>query len=401
MAFTTTAEQLTAQDSSARPGKRLAYVDVLRALAITTVIVHHLPDGFGPVFGQLQEWGGRGVDLFFALSGFLIGSTCLERAELGASRARQALGYWLLRTARIWPPYFLLLAVFALGLPTFDQGVRPTLLDHPVPYLFFTSNYFMQGTLELGVLWSLAIEEQFYLAVGFLVLLCSQRAETLRAAFVGIALCAIAVAARYRYEIHILYVRHMIGDPQYIPMLFFSTLSRMDQLAIGLVSAVVAQRLNRLLSRRAERYPRLGTWAGIASCLAFLIFFPHHLVFGFSVLGLVFSATVLWAQRPAAQSTVDSGLEPRLLRVIGNVGKLSYGLYLIHPVTRHWMLEVFSHWELPLNSRTAAFFLVPWFLATWMISAVSYRFFELPFLQKARTSVRHLLELRPEVNRSV
>jgi peptidoglycan/LPS O-acetylase OafA/YrhL len=378
-----------------RPAKRLAYIDVLRAIAIITVVVHHLPGGFGLVFGQLQDWGGRGVDLFFALSGFLIGTTCLERAASGASRWRQTLGYWLLRTARIWPPYFLLLAVFALGLPGFDPAIQPTLLGHPVPYVFFTSNFFMQGTLELGVLWSLAIEEQFYLAVGVLVLLCSQRRETLAAAFIGIALCAVCVAARYRYEIHVLYRGHLIGDPHYVPMLFFGTLSRMDQLALGLASAVLARGLNRRLAAHPERFPRLATWAGIALCLACIAFFPHRPVFGFSVMGLVFSACVLWAQRPAAQAAVDSGLEPRLVRVIANVGKLSYGLYLIHPVTRHWMLEAFTRWNLPLEPRTVLVFLIPWFLATWGIAAMSYRFLEAPLLENARRTVRRLVGALP------
>jgi peptidoglycan/LPS O-acetylase OafA/YrhL len=400
MALAATAESVpvAAQSSRVRPGKRLVYVDVLRAVAIITVIVHHLPEGFGFVFGPLQVWGGRGVDLFFALSGFLIGSTCLERTELGASRERQTLAYWVLRTARIWPPYFLLLAVFMLGLPIFDPAIRPTLLQHPLPYLFFTSNYSLQGTLELGVLWSLAIEEQFYLAVGILILLCSQRRETLRAAFIGIAMCAVAVAARYRFEMHSLFFRQLIGESDYVPMEYFGTISRMDQLAIGLLSAVVAQNFNQYLATRSERFPRLATWAGIGICVAFLLMFHHHEIFGFTAIALVFSAAVLWAQRPAARSTPRTGLEARVVDVIANVGKLSYGLYLLHPVTRRWMLQLFSHWGIPLNASTVFLFLVPWFLGTWLIAALSYRFFESLLLEKARNTVRRLVIRQPEVS---
>jgi peptidoglycan/LPS O-acetylase OafA/YrhL len=377
------------------PSTRLAYVDVLRAVAIFTVLFHHLPEGFGLVFGRLQEWGGRGVDLFFVLSGFLIGSTCLERAATGANRWKQMKGYWLLRTARIWPLYFLLLAVYAVGLPIIDPLASRILREHPFPYVFFTSNYFQQATLELGVLWSLAIEEQFYLAVGLLILLCSQRKDTLGTAFIGIALCAVTAAARYRYEIQVLYLSHSLDGPGYIPKLFFGTLSRMDQLALGLAAAVFAPRFNRSSLANLGGYPRVATWAGVGVCLACLVYLPHRPVFGFTLLGLCFSASVLWAQRPAAQSIKASGLEPRAVRLVGYVGRLSYGLYLVHPVTRYWMLKGYAHWGMPLDRHTAVAFIGVWFIVTLVIAAISYRFLEAPLLARAQRTVRRILEVKP------
>src|SRR6267378_6660041 len=120
--------------------KRYAYVDVLRGVAILVVIVHHLPEQLNGYFGRVSYMGGRGVDLFFVLSGFLIGSTCLVRAESSAPRSTQALGYWILRTVRIWPLYFLLLGVFALGPRFIHRDVTFVVRHYPLHYLTFISN---------------------------------------------------------------------------------------------------------------------------------------------------------------------------------------------------------------------------------------------------------------------
>ncbi len=382
-------------------GNRMAFVDVLRAIAIITVLFHHLPSGLGHHFGKLGEWGGRGVDLFFVLSGFLIGSTCLERAATSGERGQgqQAKAYWLLRSARIFPLYFTLLAVYALGLPGFNPDAASILRDWWRPFVTFTSNYFGQITLELGIFWSLAIEEQFYLAVGLLILFCSRRRETLTSAFLGLSLAAIAVSLVYRREIFVMHREGLLPDNLYIFKLFHSTLSRMDQLAVGLITAVASHAFNGWTWARSERHARLSTWAVIVLCLGFLVYFPHRPVVGFLVIGLFFGACLLWVQRPAARMLTLGRWEARALWPVTSIGKLSFGLYVFHPITRTWVDKLLPTSALPEGSAPRAVVLLAvWIAVTTVLAAVSYQFFEEPILSAARRKSKRILQPPAEAN---
>lgn len=380
-------------------GHRMAFVDVLRAIAILAVIVCHLPEGLGQTFGMLHRSGGRGVDLFFVLSGFLIGSTCLARATHSshASLLSQAKAYWLLRSARIFPLYFLLLGVIALGLPGFNPDAAVILRDHPLPFLSFTSNYFAQSTLELGIFWSLAIEEQFYLAVGLAILACSGSRRTLASAFLGLALAAIAVSLVYRYELFALRAEELLPEKWYVFKLFHSTLTRLDQLALGLLAAVVSQAFNGWRPAGSARWVRASTWSVIAVCLGALLYFPKWNIFGFLALGVIFAACMLWVQRPAVRALTLGRWESRLMAPLVYVGKLSFGLYLFHPITRTWVDRLLPTTALPAGSSVRSIvFLAVWVVGTTALAAVSYRFLEEPLLAAARRKTKQFLQAHPQ-----
>ncbi len=376
-------------------GHRMAFVDVLRALAILTVIVHHLPEDLHGPWGLLALWGGRGVDLFFVLSGFLIGSTCLERADKAAQAGllNQAKAYWLLRSLRIFPLYFALLALFALGLPGFNPDATYVIRNWPWPFLTFTSNHFGQITLELGIFWSLAIEEQFYLAVGLLVLFCSRNRQTLAASFLGLALAAIAVSLVHRYHLLDLRTEGLLPEHGFIFRMYHSTLARMDQLALGLLSAIVAPALNRLWIARDERWVCVSTWAAIGVALALLVYYPVRYIEGPLVLGLVFAGSLLWVQRPVVRTLALGRWESRLMAPLVYVGKLSFGLYLFHPITRRWVDMLLPTSSLPAGSDArSVVFLGVWLLSTTVLAGVSYRFFEEPLLALARRKSKQFLQ---------
>jgi peptidoglycan/LPS O-acetylase OafA/YrhL len=387
--------QPVAEPGAETTGRRLVFLDVLRAMAILTVLVKHLPAEVGPFFGQLYVWGGRGVDLFFVLSGFLIGSTCLARVASTpeGSSLQQAKAYWLLRSARIFPLYFALLAVLAIHPPGFGDDAAFVIRNWPLPFLTFTSNHFGQSSLELGVLWSLAIEEQFYLAVGLLILMCSSRRETLASAFLGLSLAAIAVSLVYRHDLGVLSGQGLLPQNEYIFRLFHSTLSRMDQLAVGLLASLAAAPFNRWSLARSERWVRASTWSVVAVGLGVLVFFPHQPIVGFLALGLVFAACVLWAQRPAARTVVLRRWESMLLAPVLLIGQLSFGLYLFHPITRPWVDWALTHLPLPPGSSVrAVLFVLVWTGVSTALAALSYRFFEEPLLAAARRKARLFLQ---------
>jgi peptidoglycan/LPS O-acetylase OafA/YrhL len=139
-------------------------LDGLRALSILPVVWHHATSG--PIAGVLGR-GPLGVDLFFAISGFLITTLLLrEREEQGTI----ALGaFYMRRSLRIFPLYYVVLGGFAIhALLLRDAGpVRDHFLRSLPWYATYTSNWFVDNAVPHAVVfsfaWSLATEEQFYL----------------------------------------------------------------------------------------------------------------------------------------------------------------------------------------------------------------------------------------------
>lgn len=167
---------------------RIAGFDGLRAIAVLMVFFQHR------LFGDIGEIGHLGVWLFFALSGFLIIgilSAQRTRIETGASRFGAELKRFLFRrTLRIFPIYYLMLLVMC-ALMAF--GIASPELASGMPFHFaYLSNIWIGSVLRYwpgrySHLWSLAIEEQFYLVFAPLLLLLASRRH--------LAVCLVIVAA--------------------------------------------------------------------------------------------------------------------------------------------------------------------------------------------------------------
>jgi peptidoglycan/LPS O-acetylase OafA/YrhL len=145
--------------SEAMPSKRNFGLDLARAIAIAMVFLSHGVSALDTL--------GVGVDLFFLLSGFLIGRIYL-RSQMDAHDAPGTFtlwGFWSARWFRTLPPYLAALGLFALAEPWFHNNPI-----HPY-YLIFAQNYV--GMTGFGPSWSLCVEEHFYLAlplIGYIVL---------------------------------------------------------------------------------------------------------------------------------------------------------------------------------------------------------------------------------------
>lgn len=153
--------------------RRLLHLDVLRGVAVVMVLLHHnwcFPELHGPWYGVvslMNRMGTSGVDFFFVLSGFLVGGLLLdERVRSGTIRP----GRFLVRRAfKTWPNYLVYLVVYvaAQGVAsvhaggTFSGGVSKT-LAWIWPNFLHLQSYF-PSTSGVGWLWSLAVEEHFYL----------------------------------------------------------------------------------------------------------------------------------------------------------------------------------------------------------------------------------------------
>jgi peptidoglycan/LPS O-acetylase OafA/YrhL len=207
--------------------RRVVALDGLRGLMTIAVVISHyfgeLPHGYSVV---MVGW--IAVDMFFVLSGYLIGSLILEKM----SRANFLLVFYLRRACRTLPAYFLCVLTVYFAMTTF---VPRAWVDAEVwfplwSYLTFTQNFFMIATNDIGPhwlvpTWTLALEEQFYLVVPALFALVPRR--HLLSALTACALGAVLV-------------RSVLSGSGSGPMAAFVLLpSRADVLLAGVVLAVL------------------------------------------------------------------------------------------------------------------------------------------------------------------
>lgn len=149
--------------STFRSARYFSCLDGLRCLSIFAVIWHHTGFRFGRL--ALENHGSLGVDLFFAISGFLITTLLLrEREETGTISMR---GFYMRRTLRIFPLYYTLLFVYAAVTWAMERhnAVGQAFFANLPYFLSYTSNLFVanEGRVIFYFAWSLATEEQFYL----------------------------------------------------------------------------------------------------------------------------------------------------------------------------------------------------------------------------------------------
>ena len=138
---------------------RIHGLDTLRALAVSLVVLHHytLFVSDAPTFGWVGTMGWAGVDLFFALSGYLIGNQIF--AALGSARGFGLARFYGRRLLRTLPNFWAVLALYALW-PAWRGGTPMLPLWQ---YLTFTQNIHLQPGTAFSHAWSLCIEEQFYM----------------------------------------------------------------------------------------------------------------------------------------------------------------------------------------------------------------------------------------------
>lgn len=210
-------------------------LDLLRAIAILWVMPFHSYIA-GYTGGGLLRWSGwMGVDLFFALSGFLIGSQVFN--ALASRGDVDFVDFYLRRGFRTLPAYFVVLAIYVAW---------PSLREEPgmMPlwqFLTYTLNLFIDPNRgAFSHAWSLCVEEQFYLLFPLLALLLVRTGRLGRGAAVIAALVVGGVALRAWLWIHAVApvnAKGGDGDTTYLQLLYYPTYARLDDLLGGVVLA--------------------------------------------------------------------------------------------------------------------------------------------------------------------
>jgi peptidoglycan/LPS O-acetylase OafA/YrhL len=151
-------------DPRFRNRERQPGLDLLRALAIIVVVVYHAALFGFKLPGRVDRFGWIGVDLFFVLSGYLIGGQLL--APLVRNQRIKLSRFFTRRTLRIMPAYFVVLAIYFL-LPSWRE--YPEMSQPLWKFLLSVQNIALHGGTAFSHAWSLAVEDQFYLALPFLL----------------------------------------------------------------------------------------------------------------------------------------------------------------------------------------------------------------------------------------
>jgi peptidoglycan/LPS O-acetylase OafA/YrhL len=312
-----------AQPREAQPprGSRRLDLDVVRGVAIVLALGWHFsPEPSGNVALDALQWPGRvfgwaGVDLFFVLSGFLLGQLVLrEHARTGRFDGRR---FTARRALKLWPVLYVFLAVHAVvGAEPWESYLWQNALH--------VQNY--AGT-SLSHLWSLAVEEHFYLALALLFPLLARRRASVRL-LVGLLLGVLVTALVLR----IVGVSAGVSDVR----LQWRTHFRVDSLAAGVLLAVVrvhrSAAFEALLRRRWlwAAVTASGVWflatVGKQGALGGTVGYTVAYLTGAAFLLLLHDAT--WVAR--------AGWLSRLLAMLG---RYSYGIYIWHVLAAQVVLD--------------------------------------------------------------
>jgi peptidoglycan/LPS O-acetylase OafA/YrhL len=350
-----------------------AELDVVRFFAFLVVFLHHALPASSDLYTSaglpiaavswllaIKQAGAYGVDLFFTLSSYLI--TELLIREHAANGTLDIRAFYIRRALRIWPVYFVFLGatVFLIPLILPDDKFNA---HYAVSFALFSGNWVcaIEG-LPFSVaspLWSISIEEQFYIAWPLLLLLFGVgRIRKLAFVMLGIALAVRTLLAVYD-------IAH--------PGVWCNTLARLDPIALGALLAVT-------LRGRAPRLtaaPRIAL--GLASLTLFVIVARYLKQDGLDSLityPLVAIASVTLLV--AALHTNAAILGHKSFSWLVYLGRISYGLYVFHLLSLTLMSKQSSLLGIPLNFERR---FVLSFALTVLLSAVSYRWLERPFLR--------------------
>ena len=358
-------------------------LDVLRLIAFLIVFIVHRMD-FLPIHPGSHFWlynlfllGDFGVPVFFLLSAFLITELLFrENDRVGTIHVG---AFYMRRILRIWPLYF---AVFfgLVVLGHFLRGAGPRDPASWLAFTFFAGNWYIcrHGWIPaypVNPLWSISVEEQFYIAIP--ILASYGRRRVVKA--VALALIAIAYALVINYA---RYPRHGFSSQwtnSFVQFQFFSAGALLSLYLNGRVPKWPAA------VRIAAAGAAIGCWFIASVVLGVQADTPHSTMLG---------AAVGWALLLAGTLLLFLsllGISAKYLpKPLVYLGRISYGLYVFHELV---YFLIFKTFRIQLAQVSDALHLANWrggigtVLAlgfTILIAHLSYRFYERPFLNLKR-----------------
>ena len=328
-------------------------LDVLRFGAFVMVFVCHALGAYPGIVSKFLSTaslaGGCGVDLFFCLSAYLITEILLrERRAKGSIDIRS---FYLRRILRIWPLYFAFLAFMILVAPRF---LRQDSLSRPqaAMFLLLVGNWaYLLGPMNsvAGILWSVSIEEQFYLTWPLVV---KFHARNIRSICFGL----LATATLYRV---FLISRHLR-----LNAFWEGTFSRIDAICVGALIAVCLD----------GQMPKPRIWLVLGGLGALLATVYWGRFFGLRALITYPMVAVCCGAMLTGTLSENCGLTQN--SVLVRLGRMSYGLYVFHAFSLKLTAQlIYLHrFQYPVRVACAG-------ALTVLLASASYHWLESPFLR--------------------
>ena len=356
-----------------RPAHQMPALDALRATAVLAVIISHFYNTFWRLNVNLPEpamadglifyYGWTGVDLFFILSGYLIGvQLWREKKKTGTIQIWQFL---VRRGFRIWPLYYVMVLMGVL-----TGELKPRLSD-----LFFVSNYFPAG-YSRG--WTLSTEEQFYIVVPLLLAL-TPWVKRLEGYFWLLGAAVVSVWL-FRYYTCNTILQTGIASCKELGAMVTPIHVHNEALVAGLAIAL----LSITRPQYFDRKPGDGfSWRGFAvlavSCtIAAVLYSINKMIFSFTALALILGSVTLWLLWDRSFFS-----RPTAWRVWYPISRLSYGMYLNHfflwsGITA-WVVLGLIEW---IGSTILASYIgiIVGIMVSMLLSVLTFVFVERPFL---------------------
>jgi peptidoglycan/LPS O-acetylase OafA/YrhL len=357
---------------------RLHGLDTLRTCAILLVLVYHFKVvvSGANTFGFFSQIGWAGVDLFFVLSGYLIGN------QIFASLIRRDFSlktFYIRRFLRTLPNFYVVLALYFL-FPAVMGGKTPPELWR---FLSFTQNLGLHTGTAFSHAWSLCIEEQFYLILPAVALMFGMASKWVKKSMlyswtllIGLILAGVFLRAW-------LWENFVHDDESFYNYIYYSSLGRFDELLPGVALALI-KNYHRALWQRLLQWGNQFLIAGIV-CVALMwyLFANFHYIeeqgytfmmttVGYSLMAISFALLVLAA------------LSPRSLlykvKIPGcyHLAAWSYAIYLVHKAIFFILKAPFKQAGIDLESPLALSVMM---LSSLLAGYLLYRLIETPFMR--------------------
>jgi peptidoglycan/LPS O-acetylase OafA/YrhL len=353
---------------------RLPGLDLLRAIAVVWVMLFHsfLVGGLGPTWSWLSRFGWMGVDLFFVLSGFLIGTQVL--APLAKGEKLSFSDFYLRRAFRILPAYLAVLLLYLLW-PGFREapGLEPWW-----KFLTFTLNLSIDDgrNAAFSHAWSLCVEEHFYALFPILAMALTRRPAAWKFATLGIGIALAGMALRTAIWTHADALDPTMKSNWFVEDIYYPTWNRLDGLLCGV--ALAAWKAFRPQSWcAARRYANLVLVAGLLVMVLCFQLFQNRVglmanAIGWPILSFGLGLLVF------AGAERDTVIGKYQLPFVGWLAAASYSLYLMHKAVYHL---VQAHWG-PSLAQTGLWAFLVYASAALFAGALLHHAVERPCLRR-------------------
>jgi len=359
------------QDRERQPG-----LDLLRALAIIVVVIYHAALFGFKLPGRVDRFGWIGVDLFFVLSGYLIGGQLL--APLARGRHINLGRFFARRALRIMPAYFVVLGIYIL-LPSWREypEMYPTW-----KFLLSVQNIGLHGGTAFSHAWSLAVEDQFYLCLPFILLFANRWPRASIIIPCVIVFGGIALRTFLAYQ--------NLGETGvsfrgFQAWIYYPTWTRLDPLVFGVALVAIEKFRPEWWKRLINSAPWL--WLPGLALIVYALYLGEGdyvpvaaAIWQFPLLGLGMAALLLCALSPR--------LPLRRVAIPGAafIASVAYSAYLIQKVVIHFVAQFCASNNIALTSVWA---LLGVELCVYAAAIILFLAVERPFLQ-----LRHRLAPR-------